>query len=449
MFSDSCETCLKQTINPIFSSKCLWVNDACISETQFKYNPSQRVFNSLSRCSDLRLIASTSTIRVTTTSPETLTTTITTTRTSAVLKTENLPDSFDHLAVHSPSVLNYEIDAFNTKSNSYNQYNDHKTILILVAVFALFTALVLGIIFGCVLKALYYRKLLNFFCKDIRASRPIEKKLKTERSQIRLSTTNEASKIRMARSHDFSSEKASAHTDDDSFGSNKSNCAFIYSSKKPNQNSEIKGNYFTVQNEYGIFPKSAASTITTDATNLTNETRLSSTVSSVDSSSYALINLINSHTCLLNTSKDATNQLKSINENSDLARYPPIKLKHTQESSFEKTVELKNRVNKNFSFTSSSTPSSYSPSATAAAIIESTYSSSIGSRTQNDKYQKHHHTKRKSLNFYQTKSPSYNQEIISITSSPNGGGDNLVEVNSNIYLQPNNIRDFYQNNSYV
>ena len=458
MFSNSCNTCLRQTVNPIFNSKCLWVNDACISETQFKYNPSQRVLNSLSHCDDLRFMASTSTIRVTTISDIITTTTASQPNVSHsdndVFKTENLPDSFDNFAIHSPSFLNYEIDSFKTKPNNYNnQYNTHKSILIIVAVFALFTALVLGIIFGCVLKALYFKKFINFFRKKIAFSQPKEKKLKIERSQIRLSANNEASKIRMARSfHDIIGEKTSARhsnsatTDDDSLGSNKSNCVFIYSSgsSKLNQKADIKGNYFTIQNDYGIFTKNqsdyfklATSNTITDATNLTNETRLSSTASSVDS--YALINQINSQTCLLNTSKDVNNKFKSINENSETARYPHIK-QNSQQNSSDDTAEFTSRINKKFSFTSSSTPSSYSP----ATAIESTCSS-VGSQTPNEKYLKHHHTKRKSLNVYQTKSPNYlNQEIIAITSSPN----DLVEVNSNIYLKPN-IHDFYQNNSYV
>lgn len=87
-------------------------------------------------------------------------------------------------------------------------------------------------------------------------------------------------------------------------------------------NSECR-DYFTVQNDYGILPVSkhmkhsyytVNSPIYSKKINIgsmsntnSNNNRLSSTSSSTDSSSYGVFNLVNSQTCLLNTSKDSSN----------------------------------------------------------------------------------------------------------------------------------------------
>ena len=107
---------------------------------------------------------------------------------------------------------------------------------------------------------------------------------------------------------------------------------------------------------------------------------------------------------------------------------------------------FRNKIDKNYSFSSSSTPSSYSPSVTAAAVIESTYSSmnSHNNQNSNDIYYKNHHLKKKSLNVYQTRSPSVsNQEVLSIASMPMNRSDD-----NNIYSKIP-IDDLFLNNSYV
>ncbi len=368
------------------------------------------------------------------------------------------------------SVISFEHDLYkdilDNKQKNENRLDFNKNVLILISVFGVLSSLILGMILGFFFKKFFKKQFVKRFTKKTKSNSEIEKK--NENNLNCLSTNNESLKIRLARtSLNEDKTSVSVATDEDSFGSSqKSNAAFIYSNRNQlqnnnNNNNNKTKNYFTVQNDYGIFPKTilnqsdyfklAASNTTTDVTNITNETRLSSdSSSSSSSSSYALINQLNQTSCFLNSSNNTTNnQLKLLNENIDSASryYNKTMSKSNNNESIDYSGQIfRNKIDKNYSFSSSSTPSSYSPSVTAAAVIESTYSSmnSHNNQNSNDIYYKNHHLKKKSLNVYQTRSPSVsNQEVLSIASMPMNRSDD-----DNIYSKIP-IDDLFLNNSYV
>lgn len=417
MYSDSCEQCVKQNDNQHFSSKCFWTNNECVSESSL--NSNQNLYSNLDHCANLRLnelfkqqetTTTTASIHSTTTS---LIYSLSSSQPKIIASDTFLGESSQ--IQNKPLILtDFNFDSDNLKSSDINNNSEfRKTSLIIIGVISLVITLIFGIFLGCFFKTRYSKKLSERIVKLINMT-----KKPLERPSSQQSNSNELSKIRLARSTNDLCDKSSvtnSHStsnDDDSFGSSqKSNCTYVYASNtcsRTHMRNDLRNNknlnYFTVNNEYALFPRACSQNITaipdysklvgsqttTDASNLTNETRLSSTSSSVDSSSYAIINnLMNSQSCLLNAAckqEPLNTQLKSINEQCESPQYTQVKPKE--------------KLCKTYSFSSSSSPTtcSYSPSATAAAVIESTYTTLCSNRM--DKYKKHHHLRKKSFNVY-------------------------------------------------
>ena len=334
LYSDSCEKCLKSSINQYYSSQCYWSNNVCQSKFKLDFNRylNHSVVNNLAKCS-IPTIANTT--------KEFLTNI--TTRSSLNLK--NVTSFLRNQPTKSSSITFFEanflynlskLTALEKQSQAKPQTisSENKnlwqsnfessasfSIYIIISIIGSIIGLFTGLLFGFIIKANYSKKLLNIISTKFSSSRQTQKSIKNKpestNSELELAVEDiivrergRAANISISKNKTNLECISRSSNSDESFGSTKStsccneNCVHNRSASDNSERvSDVALNpplnctytkekeYFILQNDYDNYSSKVQAKNSTEPLKKASNNRFSSLSSSTDSSSYGLYNV--------------------------------------------------------------------------------------------------------------------------------------------------------------
>lgn len=432
-YSSSCELCLKQSENPLFSTKCVWRHDSC----KTKSTAEKEEFN---QCE----IPQTTTLSTRISTKTTSTTTTTTTKTSTIDVHENTKylsssTDFNRLELLNISSLLIRDYDFNKTDVHFDKKRDKEennlAYYLLVSIMLSAIALIIGILIGFLLKYKYSKIILKHVERRLSCKKDSEKSLKNNTNYISkyqpniYSGFNDIDNVHLDKQTKYNDQDSDNTFEHDNERS-KEDLSVDYSDKSLNNNDHQKDNntfsktlsrnescckdYFTVQKNYDILPKKNL----TLKNKASVDKRSSSTSSSADSN-YGALNSINSQSCLFGANnyklgKIITNQEVSRSNygvvpcvhklilNTDR---PPLERKNpdhncivVNDDEAEEEFRFKKQLNQVKRFSCASSGSSFTASSSrhlesaASTVSNSSASSSLSNKSGT--YKKHHHVRK-------------------------------------------------------